>query len=152
MMSPAPQIKSFRANLTPNAPVRPQIRALVVSGDLEIRKPLLRTLESLKVDVVSCGRRLQAQEALSKSSFNVVFCDEHLPDGSYLDLIRGDDWGNKIPRVVVTTRNGDWDLYFQALAKGAFDVIRCPCYATDVEMMLIRVLREDQNSGLSMVE
>jgi hypothetical protein len=47
-----------------------------VSAELEIRRPLLRTLESLKIDVVVCSRRLQVEEALSKSSFDVVFCDE----------------------------------------------------------------------------
>ena len=147
MPSPATQVRPLRTNIAPEAPIQSQIRSLVVSAELEIRRPLLQTLESLKIDVVVCSRRLHAEEALSKSSFDVVFCDERLPDGSYTDLIGRDHWGRKIPRVIVTTKDGDWDLYFQALAKGAFDVIRCPCYATDVEMALIRVLREGDASA-----
>jgi len=147
MPSPATQVRSLRTNTVPDAPIQSQIRSLVVSAELEVRKPLLRTLESLKIDVVVCCRRLQAEEALSKGSFDVVFCDERLPDGSYTDLLHPDHWDGKIPRVIVTTKDGDWDLYFQALAKGAFDVIHCPCYATDVEMMLIRVSREGDASA-----
>jgi DNA-binding NtrC family response regulator len=45
---------------------------------------------------------------------------------------------------VVTTRTGDWDLYFEALGKGAFDVIQSPCYSTHVEMTITRVLREEE--------
>lgn len=142
MPSLAMQSKPVRASLAPNVPMRSQLRSLVVSPELETRKPLLRALESLKVDVVVCGRREQAEDALSRASFDIVFCDEHLPDGSYADLIQGEHWDEKAPRVIVTTTHGDWDLYFQALTKGAFDVIRCPYYATDIEMALIRVLRD----------
>jgi DNA-binding NtrC family response regulator len=107
-----------------------------------MRKPLLRTLESLGVDLVVCSRVSDAEESLLKLPVDLVFCDEHLPDGGYAHLIHAHHSENCIPRVVVTTRHGDWDLYFHALAKGAFDVIRCPCNATDVEMVIIRALRE----------
>ena len=69
--------------------------------------------------------------------------DEYLPDGSYSDLIHSNHWNHKIPRVVVATRHGDWDLYFEALRKGAFDITRSPWHATDVEMILIRALRKE---------
>lgn len=150
MASLAIQPKPVRANLAPDAPMHSQLRSLVVSSELETRKPLLRALESLKVDVVVCGRRLQAEDALSRTSFDVVFCDECLPDGSYADLIHGGHW-DKTPRLIVTTTHGDWDLYFQALAKGAFDVIRCPYYATDIEMALIRVLRDGRTADYAIV-
>jgi DNA-binding NtrC family response regulator len=48
-----------------------------------------------------------------------------------------------MPRVAVTTRTSDWDMYFDALEKGAFDVIRCPCYSADVEITILRVLQEE---------
>ena len=143
MGSPATRAQTRRGSLIPDAGVQPQIRSLVVSAELEIRRPLIRILGSLGADVVVCSLLREAEEILSRTSFNTVFCDEHLPDGVYSDLIDADHTGKGIPRVIVTTRFGDWDLYFQALAKGAFDVIRCPCNATDIEMTLIRVSRED---------
>jgi FixJ family two-component response regulator len=65
-----------------------------------------------------------------------------LPDGSYCDLIRSFGPNGEIPRVVLITRTGDWELYFEATSKGAFDVIRSPWYATDVELAVIRACRE----------
>ena len=119
------------------------VRALVVSPNIEVRRALLRTLEALSTDVIVCSTRAQAQEVLLKQTVDVVFCDEHLPDGSYDELIHSNHWDHRIPRVVVTTRTGEWDLYFEAVTKGAFDVIRSPWHAADVEMAVIRALREE---------
>ena len=120
------------------------VRALVVSPQLEVRRALVRVLEALSTDVISCSTQSQAEEVLSLQSVELVFCDEQLPDGSYANLIHPNHWDHKIPRVIVATRTGEWEFYFEALRKGAFDVIRCPWYATDVEMSVIRALREDQ--------
>jgi len=108
------------------------VKALVVSPRMEVRKPLLQVLENLSADVISCSNLQQAEEVLAQQSFDIVFCDEHLPDGSYGDLIHADHFDHKIPRVIVATRVGEWELYFEAMRKGAFDVVRAPWYATDV--------------------
>jgi DNA-binding NtrC family response regulator len=120
------------------------VRALLVSPRLEVRKPLLQVLESFSTDVTCCSMFAQAEEVLAAQSFDVVFCDEHLPDGSYADLIHSNHFDNKIPRVIVATRVGEWDLYLEALRKGAFDVLRAPWYPTDVEMTVIRALHEEE--------
>jgi DNA-binding NtrC family response regulator len=120
------------------------VHALVISPRLELRKALLQVLESLSADVISCSSRAQAEEVLSHQSFEVVFCDEHLPDGSYADLIHADHCEHKIPRVIVATRVGEWELYLEAMRKGAFDVVRAPWHATDVEMTVIRALHEEE--------
>jgi len=119
-------------------------RALVVSSELEVHKPLLRTLEWLQVDAIVCADLREAEEALSEHFVDVVFCDDRLPDGSYSDLLRRSRSSSKAPRIVVTTRTGDWELYFDALEKGAFDVIQSPCHSTHVEMTITRVLREEE--------
>jgi len=121
-----------------------QVRALIVSPLMEIRRPLLRTLEALSADVIVCSTRTQAEEVLSGQAVDVIFCDEHLPDGSYGDLLHAQHCERKVQRVVVATRTGEWDLYFEAVGKGAFDVIRSPWHPTDVEMALIRALREER--------
>jgi DNA-binding NtrC family response regulator len=91
-----------------------------------------------------CATRVQAEEMLGARLFDIIFCDEYLPDGTYFDLVQATCSSGIGPRVVVTTRTGDWDLYFAALEKGAFDVIRCPCYARDVEMTVARLWAEDR--------
>jgi DNA-binding NtrC family response regulator len=123
--------------------VQRYVRALLVSPRLEVRKALLQVLESLSADVTCCTNRVQAEEVLAHQRFEVVFCDEHLPDGSYADLIHADHFEHRIPCVIVATRVGEWEFYFEALRKGAFDVVRAPWYATDVEMTVIRALHEE---------
>ena len=125
------------------------VRALLVSPHMEVRHPLLRTLQALSADVTVCSTRAQAEEALSRQAFEIVFCDEHLPDGSDCDLIHSFGRDDGIPRVVVTTRTGEWELYFEAIRKGAFDVIRSPWHATDVELAVIRASREQDRTALS---
>jgi len=125
-----------------SSPAR-HVRALVVSPELDVRKPLLRTLEALQVDTVVCSSCAQAQDILCNNPVDIVFCDERLPDGSYAEFLHARQLGNAAPRVVVTTRTGDWDLYFAALDQGAFDVIQSPCYAQDVEMTVLRLLTEE---------
>ena len=136
--------KSANYNTTPR-----HFRVLVVSPHLEVRRPVVRTLESLSVDALVCSTRREAEEVLSKQTVELVFCEERLQDGSYCDLIHSDHYDHRIPRVVVMTRTGEWELYFEAIASGAFDVIRSPWYATDVEMTVIRALREDDQPRVS---
>jgi DNA-binding NtrC family response regulator len=120
------------------------VRALLVSPRLEVRKPLLQVLEGFSTDVICCSTAAQAEEVLGRQSFEVVFCDEHLAQGSYADLIHSAHFERRIPRVIVVTRVGEWDLYLEALRKGAFDVMRAPWHPTDVEMTVIRALHEEE--------
>jgi DNA-binding NtrC family response regulator len=123
-------------------PTQRQVRVLVASPQLKVRQVLIRARGRLSADVISCSTRTQAEEVLARQEVDLIFCDEYLPDGSYSDLIHSNHWNHKIPRVVVAMRHGDWDLYFEALRKGAFDITRSPWHPTDVEMILIRALRE----------
>jgi DNA-binding NtrC family response regulator len=132
-----------------SASLQRHVRVLIVSPQMEVRRPLLRTLEALSTDVIVCSTRMQAEEVLAKQAVELVFCDEHLPDGSYADLIHAEHCEHRIPRIVVATRTGEWDLYFEAVRRGAFDVIRSPWHATDVEMAVIRALREDDKPAAS---
>jgi DNA-binding NtrC family response regulator len=126
-----------------DTPTQRQVRVLVASPQLEVRQALIRTLDRLSADVISCSTRSQAEEVLARQEVDLVFCDEHLPDGSYSDLTHTNHWNHKIPRIVVATRHAEWDFYFEALRKGAFDITRSPWHATDVEMVLIRALRDE---------
>src|SRR6266478_7829122 len=133
-----------------SATLQRHVRALVVGPNIEVRRALLRTLEALSTDAIACSTQTQAEEVLSRQTVDLVFCDEHLPDGSYDQLIHPNHWDRRIPRVVVATRTGEWDLYFEAVTKGAFDVIRSPWYASDVEMAVIRAQREESQLALSL--
>lgn len=118
------------------------IRVLVVTSQFEFRRTLIQILEGLSFDVVACLNLSQAEEVLSGRNFEMIFCDERLADGSYSDLIAGLLMDRGYIPVIVTTRVGEWDLYMEALRRGAFDIIRYPCPGTDVELVTLRALRE----------
>jgi response regulator RpfG family c-di-GMP phosphodiesterase len=82
---------------TLQTPTQRQVRVLVASPQLEVRQALIRTLECLSADVISCSTRSQAEEVLARQEVDLVFCDEHLPDGSYADLIHANQPQNPSP-------------------------------------------------------
>ena len=84
----------------------------------------------------------QAEEILCRQAVDTIFYDDHLAN-SYSDLVHATCGFSGRPRVVVTTRTGDSDLYFAALDKGAFDVIGVRATPQDVEMTIVRLLAED---------
>jgi DNA-binding NtrC family response regulator len=89
----------------------------------------------------------EAEQVLSRQGVALVFCDDRLADGSYRDLLHGLRTRKKAPRIVVTTRTGEWKEYVEALQLGAFDMIQYPYRSTDVELNVLRAMRGgDQKS------
>jgi DNA-binding NtrC family response regulator len=124
------------------------VRVLILSPQPELRRSLRKALESLSMDVTLCSNCKQGEEVLSKQSFELVFCDSYLPDGSYADLIHPFHWAHKTPRVVVVVRKGERELHLDALKKGAFAVVEWPGYVTDVELAVLRAMREEERISL----
>ena len=89
-----------------------------------------KMLEELSMQIISCSTLSQAEQVLSVQRPNLIFCDERLPDGSYIDLLQVNHSGRIPPPVVVLTRNGEWDLFMDATRRGAFDVIRSQDFQT----------------------
>jgi DNA-binding NtrC family response regulator len=107
---------------------------------MEDRTSLLHILDGLSLNVISCSALDQVQEVLSRQEVPLVFCDERLTDGCYRDLLTSA--AGRRPRVVVTIRTGEWDEYLDAMRQGAFDAIRFPLRPTDVELVVLRAMRE----------
>jgi DNA-binding NtrC family response regulator len=124
--------------------------ALIVSASMENRKALLRILEGLPVDTFVVATIEQAQEVLSRHSIDLICCEESLPDGSYRQLLQPTTAKNKLTRFVVMLRTGEWDEYLEAMRLGVTDVLRCPPQPIEVELVLIRVVREraGQDTGV----
>lgn len=117
---------------------------VVACSNIEDRTSLIHILESLSLDAISCCDLDQVHEVLSRRNVPIVFCDEHLSEGCFRDLVSADTAGRKASRVVVTIRTGEWDEYLQVMRLGAYDAIRCPLHPTDVELVVLRAMRENQ--------
>jgi DNA-binding NtrC family response regulator len=116
---------------------------LVACTDMMNRSALVHMLEGMSVNVFSCSTLDQVGEVLSRQKIELVFCDENLSDGSFRNLLLADqDWKGR-PRIVVIFRTGEWDEYLNALQLGVFEVISSPLHATDVELAVIRAIRDE---------
>jgi len=136
--------QSFPKSAICQPSVQDTFTALIVSGDLEGRRKVSKILEALSVNTICCSTLTQAGEVLLLQRPQLIFCDEHLPDGCYADLLESQRPGGGSRRVVVLTRTGEWNLYMAATRRGAFDVVRDPWCPTDIELSLIRAVREEK--------
>jgi DNA-binding NtrC family response regulator len=115
---------------------------LVACAEMGNRNTLIRMLEGMSVSAFSCYTLSQAKEVLSSQKIDLVFCDENLSDGSYRDLLRANQVWIGRPHIVVIGRFGEWAEYREALRLGVFGVISSPLYPTDVELAVIRAMRD----------
>ncbi len=118
---------------------------LIVSSDLEGRRALTKILNALGIDPLCASTIDESLEILPKETIGVVFCDQYLADGSYRDLLAASHHLKSRLRMVVTSRQGNWDEYLEAMRQGAFDLIVSPCRPTDVEWMVIQAKRDERN-------
>ena len=65
-------------------------KVIVLEDDAIVRKNLENHLRRRRYDVACAGTIAAAQEFLDKDSFDVIFLDVRLPDGSRLNLVRVD--------------------------------------------------------------
>lgn len=118
---------------------------LVVSSSVEARRHLTAILRRENIDPICAGTVHESQQFLAKDPVGLIFCDGQLPDGTYRDLISASRGMKSRARVVVTSSDGDWDEYLEAIRSGAFDVIAFPCRPTDVEWMVIQARRDERS-------
>jgi DNA-binding NtrC family response regulator len=115
---------------------------LVVSGRFENKRMLLHILYDLPVFVFTASTVRQAHEVLASRPIRLLFCEEHLADGSYRDLLDSIHRVQPTTQLVLMLSTGEWQEYLDAMSLGAREVIRCPLQPTDVELVLIRAARD----------
>jgi DNA-binding NtrC family response regulator len=117
---------------------------VVVSSDLENRRHLADILAGQGLDPICVSTLRECHESLAKTRVGIVFCDPHVADGTYQELLAAYRLTDHKPRVVITSRAADWEEFKEAMRWGAFDVISSPCRPTDVEWMLIQAERDQR--------
>lgn len=115
---------------------------LVVCTELGNRNALIRMLEGMSVGVFACSTLRQAKEVLASQKIELVFCDENLSDGSFRDLLPTSIGWIGRPHFVVIIHSGQSAEYLGALQLGDCGVISAPLYPTDVELAVIRAMRD----------
>jgi len=129
---------------------KPEI--LVIASDPETRKALSSILQTEGLKSVHASQLSEGRALLASQRVGMVFCERHLADGSYLDLLPAAQTKAGSVPVVVTSRLADWDEYLEALRHGAVDLIPSPCKKSDVTSALAQVRRGKSADGANATE
>ncbi len=75
----------------------------------------------------------EALELMDQGLPAVVMCDQHLPDGTWKDLVDAAESLQDPPALVVTSRIADERLWAEVLNLGAYDLLAKPFDRNEVE-------------------
>jgi DNA-binding NtrC family response regulator len=115
--------------------------ALLALDDPVRASRLERMLAEAGLELRTCPTVGDALRALSSESFNLIFCEERLPDGTYRDVLRFFGPTLAIP-LVVCADFYDKKAYIEAMSLGAFDYITLPYLRRDVEWIVGNAARK----------
>lgn len=117
-----------------------EIKILIIDDDEDMSYALGRMVEQAGF---TASRALSLEEgaaALVKESFDVVFLDVNLPDGSGLDLIPEIREKEDAPEIIIFTAYGNSEGAAVALANNVWDYIPKPARMSEIRLPLLRAL------------
>jgi DNA-binding NtrC family response regulator len=79
---------------------------------------------------------------LDRRHFNVVFCNDTLPDGDFRAIMNEARKSSADVPVIILSGRADWDAYLSAIGSGAFDYIACPPDSAETKRILWSALSE----------
>lgn len=123
---------------------------LIVEDDALFGQAVKDDLSSSALGCVVAQTLSEARRALrSQTSFEVVLLDNHLPDGSGLDIVQDVLRTNDRTKIIFVTAFPTFESAVQALKNGAYDYISKPIELDELHLTIKRALRA---SSLEAVE
>jgi DNA-binding NtrC family response regulator len=101
-----------------------------------VRKNLEQQLRQRHYDVASASTIAEAQEYLSRDTFDLMFVDVRLPDGEGTDLLRQLQARPQKPLVVIMTGFGSVESAVNCMRDGAFEYLIKPFSIDQIEVTL----------------
>jgi DNA-binding NtrC family response regulator len=125
---------------------------VVVSSNLENRQDVAGILFRLGIDPICLSTVDQCRNLRSRKDIGLVFCDRHVKDGDYRDILSAVSLcqAQSTAKVVMMAELDTPEEYQCARQHGLFDIISSPCRATDVEWMVIQAKR-NRHQGKELV-
>ena len=114
---------------------------LIIDDDVEICKMLADLVENIGHQTVFCHTLEDGLEQATRLSFDVIFLDVKMPDGSGLDILPRLRNTHFPPEVIIITGIGDSNGAEIAIKNGAWDYLQKPLYPKNIILPLKRVLQ-----------
>jgi two-component system NtrC family response regulator len=113
---------------------------LIVDDDRLVLDSLGEAVEAMGHESAAAASVAEALEAVRSRSFDIVFCDVRMPDGSGLDILPEICTVDSPPEVIIMTGYGDPDGAELAIKKGAWDYLAKPLTVKDLRLAIERTL------------
>ncbi len=122
---------------------------LVIDDDSGIVYTLTSLFESMGHQVSASSDLKQGYELLSTKTFDLLFLDVQLPDGSGLNFLSDVQTLSDPPIVIVMTGFADPEGAEQAIRNGAWDYLEKPLSLQKISLQMIRALqyREEKSQA-----
>lgn len=104
----------------------PQIKALIIDDEPDIRELLALTLSRMNIDCDPAKDVTSAKSLLDTNEYNFCLTDMRLPDGDGFDIIQYIQQHHPRLPVAVISAHGNMDMAIEALKQGAFDFVNKP--------------------------
>jgi len=122
-------------------------RVLIIDDEETVCKLLVSMIRSWGHEASFATTLAQGARVASSSSWDMVFLDVHLPDGSGLGLLPQIKRGPGTPEVVILTGAGTGEGAEMAMRGGAWDYILKPFSRAEIELSFRRVLQYREGRG-----
>jgi two-component system NtrC family response regulator len=114
---------------------------LIIDDDPLICESLSAVIQKMGHTAHCAHTVSEAVEKLRAESFDIVFCDVRMPDGSGLDILPEMKESQASPEVIIITGFGDPHGAELAIKKGAWDYVEKPLSAKEVTLSINRALQ-----------
>ncbi len=110
--------------------------ALLISEEGENREKVALAARRCGLNPICCRTLDEAGALLVQADFNVVLCEDILPDGDLYMALRMVRETKATAPLIVLSHTAEWEAYLKALVAGAFDYILCPPSLVESERIL----------------
>jgi DNA-binding NtrC family response regulator len=117
-----------------------QSEVLIASADSRTRRTLANILSQWGLEPVFCSTMSEAKTILARQAVPLVFCEDHLADGSFRDLLSAANPTKLKACVAVIFQSADGNGYLEAIQLGALDAIRCSYCLGNVQQIIFHAM------------
>ncbi len=124
-------------------------KILIIDDDKVIRDWIANVVTRLGHHPVSTHLLREGLRKVQSESFDIVFIDVCLPDGSGLEIMPKIKAARSSPEIIVITGLGDPDEAERAIQTGAWDYLEKPASFEAIKLPILRALeyRAERQSG-----
>ena len=127
----------------------PEIRALIIDDEPDIRQLLTLTLSRMGLECDTAADIKSAMALLNQHPYALCLTDMRLPDGSGIDLVHKISRDHANTPVAMITAYGNVETAVEALKAGAFDFISKPIELDNLRQIIRSAIKlSDGKSGL----